>query len=412
MKRKSGIHYAWVVLLACCAVQAGALGAISNCKGVFYDAICSELGMSLGAFTLQGVFAGIASAAITPFALHLLKKYRMHIVMLMACAVYSGTQFIMSYFDANLALWYGVAVIQALAGAFLLFLPVPIILNRWFVKKKGLAVAVATAFSGLSSMLLNPVYASITEQFGWRTGYRFVGVLSFVIMAPMLLFAMRASPEEKGLLPYGATQETVKANRTSVVKGKLERSDRTIMICLMMIAVCISCCSCFQSHLTKYGLTLGMTLEASAFLPSAAMLGGVMFKPLMGICSDRVGPNRTAFLFFLLNILGFVLLFLSGLSQLCLYAGALLCGVSMAANVVLFPLLLGNALIGYDFERYYTYLSMAISLTGVTSGAVFGYIFDMAGSYMPCYAILVAVAMICFVVLCAMRLLMSRKMAR
>lgn len=396
MKSRKNIHYAWAVLIACCAIQAGSLGAISNCKGVFYDAICTELGMSLGTFTLQGVFAGIASAAMTPMAMKLLKKYPMHKALFLACVVYSGTQFIMSYFNDSVFLWYFAAIIQAVAGAFLLFLPVPIILNRWFAKKKGLATAIATSFSGLSSMLLNPVYASITEQFGWRAGYRFVGILSFLLMGPILLLVLRGTPEEKGLRPYG--EEGQQAETTAAVEclDKLDRHGMLRMTCLILMAVCVSCGSCFQSHLTKYGITIGMSLRISALLPSAAMLGSVIFKPTMGVCADKIGPNRTASLFFGLNILGFTMLLLSDVSMLCLYVGSFLCGVSMAANVVLFPLLIGNALKGYDFDRYYSYLSMAISMTGVSAGAVFGYLFDWTNSYFPSFVVLLIAAVVNF----------------
>lgn len=411
MKKRGNVHYAWYVLIACCAIQAGSLGAISNCKGVFYDAICTDLGLSLGTFTLQGVFAGIASAAMTPAAMKLLKKFPMHKVLFAACAGYSGTQYVMSYFDANVFLWYLVAILQAIAGAFLLFLPVPIILNRWFAKKKGLATAIATSFSGLSSMLLNPVYASITEQFGWRTGYRFVAVLSFLIVGPILLFVLRGSPEEKGMRAYGAKEQPMEAANTKSGRDKLDHHGVLLMSCLVIMAICVSCGSCFQSHLTKYGITIGMTLQVSALLPSAAMLGGVIFKPAMGICADKIGPNRTAGIFFALNVIGFAMLLLSGASMLCLYLGSFFCGVSMAANVVLFPLLIGNALRDYDFDRYYAYLSMAISMTGVSAGAMFGYVFDWTNSYIPCFVILLCVAIVNVVSLLVMVTAVNRERA-
>lgn len=386
-------HYAWLVLIVCCAIQAGALGAISNCKGVFYDDICGDLGLSLGAFTLQGVFAGITSAAIIPAAMKILKKFPMHRVLFIACAIYTGMQYLMSFLNAGLFWWYLIAIIQAAAGAFLLFLPVPIILNRWFARKRGLVTAIASAFSGLSSMLLNPIYAAITEQFGWRTGYRFAALLSFLIMGPLLLFVLRGSPEEKGLLPYGAEKL---AQEKSVCGGKerLDRQGRILMTCLVVMAVCVSCGSCFQSHLTKYGITIGMTLQLSALLPSAAMMGSLVFKAAMGVCSDKLGPNRTAALFFVLIIVGFALLLFGGKAGPCLYVGSFFCGISMAANVVLFPLLIANTLRDYEFDRYYSYLSMAISLTGVSAGAAFGFLFDCFDSYTPSFVVLLSMAVI------------------
>ena len=408
MKRDKYVHFAWSVLLACCAIQAGALGAISNCKGVFFDAVCSDLGMSLGTFTLQGVFAGVVSAALTPLALRLLKSTPMHKTLFAACIGYTGTQFLMSYLSGSALLWDLVACVQAAAGAFLLFLPVPIILNRWFVKKRGLAMSIAAVFSGLSSMVLNPVYASVIAHYGWRTAYRFVGLLSFAVMAPFLLFVLRGTPEEKGVRAYGA--DTGPSEVEAVLRSKgVTHGGAKLMMPILSMAVCISFCSCFQSHLTKYGITLGRSLQISAFLPSVAMLGSVLFKPAMGILADRLGTMRTAIGVFLLNLLGFVLLAFSGESVFCLCLGSFLCGVSMATNVVLLPLLVGTAMHGYDFDRYYSYLSMTISLTGVSASAVFGYLFDWTGSYFAGFLVLIAMAALCIVALLVLRRTMQTK---
>lgn len=388
------IHYAWIVLVCCCMIQAGTLGAISNCKGVFYDAICTDLQMTLGTFTLQGVFAGITSALMTPVALKMLKKYKMNRVLFGACVLYTGMQFAMSFLGNQIYLWYFIAILQAVGGAFLLFLPVPIIINRWFGKKKGFAMAVAASFSGISGMVLNPVYARITELYGWRCGYRFSGVLAFCMVGPLLLLFLCESPEEKGLRPYGESViETEKKERKNDNR-LLDCHGMYLFVCLIIIAICLSCGSCFQSHLTKYGITLGIPLSISAFLPSAAMMGSVILKPVLGVLVDKLGPYRTTLIAFVLNVFGFSTFLLSSVSVLCLYIGSWFCGISMAGNVVLFPLLAEETLRGYDFERYYAFLSMMISMTGVTCGAVFGFVFDYTGSYTPVFVILVIIAII------------------
>ena len=386
------IHYAWVILLCCCAIQAGTLGAVSNCKGVFFDAVCQDLDMPLGVFTTQGIFGGITSALVTPAALKLLKRFRMNRVLFGACLLYTGMQFAMSFLGGSAWSWYLLAVLQAVGGAFLLFLPVPIIINRWFRKKKGLAMAVAASFSGLSGMLLNPVYASVTERWGWRYGYRFSAVLAFLVTGPLLLAALRDTPQMKGLKPYGETEEEMPGGGEIRHGERLDGRGRILFVCLLLTAVCLSCGSCFQSHLTKYGITLGLPLSISSFLPSAAMLGSVIMKPVMGILVDKINSYRTAFAAFVMNAMGFALFWFSGASRFCLYAASLLCGVSMAGNVVLFPLLARDSLREYDYERYYAYLSMVISMTGVTCEAVFGYIFDFTGSYRAVFMVLIVIA--------------------
>ena len=42
--KKPNIHYAWLILIACCALQAGSQGTIFDTLGVFNSPVCNDLG--------------------------------------------------------------------------------------------------------------------------------------------------------------------------------------------------------------------------------------------------------------------------------------------------------------------------------------------------------------------------------
>lgn len=58
---KGSIHYAWIVMIGCCFLQAGALGAIMNSGGIFFVPICEDLGFDRGALALYLTFYFIAT---------------------------------------------------------------------------------------------------------------------------------------------------------------------------------------------------------------------------------------------------------------------------------------------------------------------------------------------------------------
>ena len=44
-------------------------------------------------------------------------------------------------------------------------------------------------------------------QAGWQQAYRVLGIIAAAISIPVTLFIVRGTPKEKGLLPYGTTEE-------------------------------------------------------------------------------------------------------------------------------------------------------------------------------------------------------------
>ena len=60
-KAPARFHYAWVILAASCLMSSAILGVVQNGRGVFYHAVCTDLGIETSAFTLY---------ALLPFPRH------------------------------------------------------------------------------------------------------------------------------------------------------------------------------------------------------------------------------------------------------------------------------------------------------------------------------------------------------
>lgn len=83
------------------------------------------------------------------------------------------------------------------------------IVPKWFVRQRGLAVAISTMGGGLAAVILPPFVALLTGTAGWRGAWLALGVLAFLIgTLPAML--LHREPEDLGLLPDGnrATRST------------------------------------------------------------------------------------------------------------------------------------------------------------------------------------------------------------
>ena len=134
-------------------------------------------------------FFGVCSCIVLPFVGTLFRRIDSRILLGGASLVFSGTVFAMGFFR-TLPAFYIAGALQGFAGAFLMFYPAPYILGNWFHKKRGLAVSLAAAFSGIVGGLGNPLGNAIIRTFGWRAGFFSFGAISlFDDAAGLDLFA-------------------------------------------------------------------------------------------------------------------------------------------------------------------------------------------------------------------------------
>ena len=77
------------------------------------------------------------------------------------------------------------------------------IISKWFVRKRGRAMALATTGISASGVVMVPLITAILVTFGWRAAWLVLGGLPLLVLAPTAALWMRRRPEDMGLLPDG-----------------------------------------------------------------------------------------------------------------------------------------------------------------------------------------------------------------
>jgi sugar phosphate permease len=93
--------------------------------------------------------------------------------------------------------------------------------TRWFEQRRGLVTGVLTAASATGQLIFLPVIAQVTTRYGWRWAALVVAAAALAVV-PLVLVFLRNHPQDKGLLPYGATTEAPAAAPASSFRAAFD----------------------------------------------------------------------------------------------------------------------------------------------------------------------------------------------
>ena len=379
--KKQSMHYAWLILIACCMMQGAGLGLISNCAGVFFSPVCNDLGFEMGKFTLFRTLFTMAQALTLPYVAKLFRKYDVRVIISAATVIMGGISILQGTFTS---LWqfYVFGIIQGCAAAFIGVIPAPILLGNWFYKNTGTAVGISAAFSGLVGMIGSSALGVLIPAYGWRTSYMIIGVAAMVLILPFSLFILRYKPEDKGMLPYGADENYV-AKTDAKGAAKKEKFSDFAKQPIFYISLTAYACSIISSYLNSFlpscGLEAGLPMATAALLTSLALCGNMTTKLFLGKLCDSYGVIKIFVLSIVVAIVGHGLIFIGSTAPMM--AGALLYGITMPLSTVLMPLFCRLFWKGDTYASAYSYVSMFGMLISAPFNTLFGTMYDMTGNY-------------------------------
>ncbi len=378
-------HYGWVVCLAGLLLLFVTMGTVSNGFSVYLPYILEEHGF-LNAqtsflVTLRCLVAFFAMLGIGAYYKKL--SIRAGTTLAAACA---GAAYALYSVAETYPVYCLGAAISGLSYGLGSMIPVSILMNRWFVRHKALALSICATGSGLATILLPPVTTALVEGLSMKTAFRIEAAAIFLLVA-LIFWLLRNDPAEKGLTPCGweaahpAGEETVEAGPSAPLTAKTW--------------VLLGCVSLFMGAMANPGFThLSVLYTAEGFSPMvvAGILSalGIMLtlgKLLYGECTDRLGGCRASLLFGALLLLGLVLCCLSFLQSMTITVITVLCmGVGFPIATI------GPSVWANDMSASDRYPTVVRRLQVIYAGgalafaSVPGVIADHAGgSYIPAY---------------------------
>jgi MFS family permease len=387
------LFYGWIVT-ACAFLVLFLTYGVQYSFGVFLPFMLEELGWQrasiAGAFSLYSMTYSACSWASG----RLTDTKGPTVVIafggvLLGCGIMATSQVSAQW---QMYLFYGFIAALGMSTA---FIPCNMTVIKWFQRKRGLALGLASCGSSCGILLCPPLFAALIPYYGWRPVYLTCGVVIVIVLNIVARFMVR-SPELLGLAPDGdplptpdalSGGSTVTAYSGATVPAplagwSLQEAWRfpSFWLLFSVFVIMLFTVPVPFVHIIAFARDLGFSPTQGALAVSIMGLCAFIGSLSLGSLSDRIGRKQGLFLSLTMHVIAYLLLVFAQ-SLTVLYLGAAAFGFFYGSMATLF-----TALIGDLFGRRHAgaiggFLFAGAGVLGAWGPMIAGYLRDTTGSY-------------------------------
>jgi MFS family permease len=411
------LFYGWRIVGTAFVCHAVNVGLIFYSWGVFLAPLSAHFG-SRGRVALAYSLMQASSAAIGLAVGRVIDRRGARPVQLAgACALAAGF-WCLSRVESLPGLYLCLLGPLALGATTVGGLPANAAVARWFVRRRGTALGIATAGISFGGIVFAPLSQYLIDHIGWRAAYEVLGTLVIVLVVPPVAAFMRRDPRDLGLWPDG-----IRPDREPAAPGDREWLDDELARSLTPQAALRE--RSFWLLAGAFGLTMsgiagtllyqnsllierGVPAGRASLVLGATAAMGTLGKLGFGQLLDRFDQRRVAAACFLAQAAGVAVLWL-GRGPVALVLYVVLYGYAMGGNATLQASLVAEAFGRLHYGAIAARLSPFVVLSQAVVVPLTGYARDHLGSYGPALGMIVAACLAAVVLVLRMDLPAQRR---
>jgi OFA family oxalate/formate antiporter-like MFS transporter len=380
-------YYGWWVLLSASSVVAIGFGLSSYAQPVFYPELVKAFRWPRASVALGGSLKTLLVGVIAPLNGWIIDRKGVK-GMFLAGLVTLGIFYALLSGIHSLWQYYLVSLFLGLGGSWTHLFPAHLLIAKWFVKKRGLAMGILTTIAGIGASLIPILSATLIKSVGWREA-----LLSFpiILIAPFLAvaFLVRNQPQDMGLHPDGALAPAA-ASPHAPATAKSASSDpagdlsffKTAAFWMLSGMLFFSAWADFSvwQHVVLFLRDAAYSPIAAASVFSLFPAASTFSRFFIGPLCDKVSAAYVMMANLVLMAFAFASLIATH-SPAMLYLSMICFGLGHGGTITCRPLLVFEHYGAAGVGKLYG-MVMAVFTSGACIGpAVGGYIFDSTRSY-------------------------------
>ncbi len=389
-------NYPWVIVITALFWSGLIFGLMGNTVGLYYAPVSQEMGWNMTQVSFFMTIFPIVAAICSPIAGRIFNKSAKTQYILVAIAAAWCLTYIWSAHFTELWQWTVYGVLTGIYGGFLMYIPVPMLINNWFTKQKGIALGFAAAFVNIVPAIGNPILTAQIAAHGWRSVRQTVGIALAIIVIPVTLAFVRKFPKDKNTLAWGEGEEVseskeVKTGEQTGVAASVAMKSPAFWLALLA-AACIVSCATINQRIASLATARGFDPVAIGAASSIIMVGGIVGKFILGFIRDKTNNAIVTGLccagFGLVGCLLFLLFGTKGVA--IFYLSILIYGFGYAGLTVVPPIVVESAFGSKNFGQIYANVSIATCAASSLTSLIYARIIDKTGGYEGCFVLAIA----------------------
>jgi MFS family permease len=288
------------------------------------------------------------------------------------------------------------------------WVPNVILIQNWFKKQRGLAIGIISSGIGIGILVCIPTIQYLILQFGWRNTYGLMAIsIPFIVISMALAFLKRSpqitpSPPAETEIPQAVVSDSLIINEDWASQSwSIRKAVTTKQFWLLSLSFFLGnfVTQSIFAHQVAFFVDRGLEALFASYIVGMIGIVSLGGKILWGGLSDRIGREITYTLGIACCILGTIILILFRFFSFpaLTYFFSLFFGMGYAVTAALPPLIALDFFEGQAYGRIFGTLMVFIGSGGAFGAWFTGFIFDLTGSYVPAFVLLILCALFaCF----------------
>ncbi len=298
------------------------------------------------------------------------------------------------------------SLIMSTASSGVSLVTVHAMLSKWFYRKRGIMLSVATAGTSFGGLLLTPFAGFLILASDWRVAWVAMGAFVLLLALPLSLIIMRDDPSEVGEIPDGEDWDDAPAARVGGQRAARSREPETPLQTRIWkdalrsppfwqlsgaYFVCGVTTIIISAHYVPFAIDLGIAPGVAAlafgFMQGLNAVGVI----IVGFLSDRFSRKNLLGTIYFIRFLAYVMLVTPGFMMMLwgfsippsigIWSFAVLAGMSWIATPPLTSSLTADIYGVRNIGTLNGLSTMSHQIGGSFSVFMAGVLYDATGAY-------------------------------
>lgn len=266
---------------------------------------------------------------------------------------------------------------------------------KFFPDKRGMAGGMATAFYGISSVIIAPIANVLNSSVGVRTSFKILGAVFLVVICLGSLFI---STCPAGFMPTGYQPPVQAGGKAPVDKTTGEMLRMPIFYIMLVMLTCggvfgmmvISSASSLAVNIA------GVNPATASLLVSVLCLFNTAGRLIAGSLSDKLGRINTLTIAIVIAMVGLVVLYTAEVnaSLPLLVVGLILMGICFGTFMGVFPGFCTDQFGSRHNTVNYGIMWIGFCIAGIAGPTILTRVYASAGMYRTAFLIAMGIAIL------------------